>query len=74
MLKKLKPCNYTSKAKQVIINNAITQKEELDGADSQESEYRYSLFSINERSNFCFSSFTGSPIHLLALGLVSNII
>ena len=70
MLKKLKLCNYSGEAKQVIINNTIAQKKELDNTDSRESEHRYPLFAINERNNFCFSSFTSSPVRVL----VSNII
>ena len=70
-LKKLKSYDYTSEAKNATITNTIAQKEELDCVDASDTEC---YFITRQRNNFCFSSLMGSPIHLLALGLVSNVL
>ena len=71
-LKNIKPHNCTGEAKNAIISNTITQKEELDYADARDIEYEFPNIAIRQRNNFCFSSLVGSTVYLLTLGLVSN--
>ena len=70
---KFKLCNFTGKVKNSIINNALGWKDELGEVHTQESEHKCPHFEIRQRNNFCFASFTGSPMHWLFLRL-SNVI
>ena len=72
--KKLKPYNFTGEVKNMIINNAFNRKEELGECTDHVSEYEYPSFAITQRNNFCYNSFTGSPMHLLGLGLGNALI
>jgi len=72
-LKKLKPYNFTGDAKNLIISSAFAKKEALEDCNNNDTENDYPSFAIRQRNNFCYSSFTGSPMHLLALGLVSTV-
>ena len=71
VLRKLKPCDFTGNSKNAMTNNAFARKEELEDISISKSEHRCPLFATRQRNNFCFSSFADSPMHLIALGLVS---
>ena len=72
--KKLRPHNFIGKTKNLIIDKAMARKEELGEVDIEELEHKYLAFAIRRRNNFCYNSFTGSPMHLLGLSLVNAII
>ena len=65
--KKLKLRNFTGEAKNLIINNAIFQKEELGEMSIQDSKHVSPPFDMRQRNKLCFKSFTANPMHLLGL-------
>ena len=52
----------------------MARKEELEEARVANTECDFPAFAINHINNFCYDSFTGSPMHNLGLGLVCTII
>ena len=46
----------------------------MDDENTRESENGFPSFAIRSRNNLCFNSFTGSPMYLMGLGLVSTIL
>ena len=65
---------HQSQAKNTTISSAISQKEESDCMDAHKLEHGFYALLIRQRSNFCFSSLAGSPIHLVVLRLVSTML
>ena len=72
-LKKLRLRDLAGKAKNLIIDKTVTRKEELGEINIEELEYKYQVFAIRRRNDFFYNSFTRSPMHALALGLVNVI-
>ena len=72
--KKLKSRNCAGDTKNAIANNAMTRNEELEEVHCKDLEQKHPAFAIRQRNNFCYESFTGSPMNNLGLDLAYSIL